>query len=147
MGEIDLLRPFNQYVLQDKTGTICASPPPPLDLLVWGWCLPDATHLARVAGKVQGYVAHKKQFPLGLPKDHSHSATVGSYGGAISYGRGTQLPAVKFRSPFQHSGRKTSSSRPRPNRRENKPQNWFPGAVRQHRPRQENLGTIMVRIT
>ena len=41
---------------------------------------------------VQGYTAHKKQPPLlGIPKDPRHRATVGSYGEAFSYKRGTPV--------------------------------------------------------
>jgi len=41
---------------------------------------------------VQGYLAHKKTPPpLGPPKGPRHSPTVGSYGEAFSYERGTPV--------------------------------------------------------
>ena len=41
---------------------------------------------------VQGHLAHKKQpTPLGLPPGPRHRPTVGSYGGAVSYRRGTPV--------------------------------------------------------
>ena len=41
---------------------------------------------------VQGYLAHKKTPPsLGPPQDPRHRPTVGSYGGAFSYERGTPV--------------------------------------------------------
>ena len=42
--------------------------------------------------EVQGYLAHKKSpTPLGPPKDPAHMPTVGSYGVAFSYQRGTPV--------------------------------------------------------
>ena len=42
--------------------------------------------------KVQGYLAHKKHLPsLGPPYGPGHSPIVGSYGGAVSYERGTPV--------------------------------------------------------
>ena len=41
---------------------------------------------------LQGYLAHKKQHsPLGLPQPPRHSPTVESWGGAVSYVRGTRV--------------------------------------------------------
>ena len=41
---------------------------------------------------VQGYLAHKKPpFPLGPPYEPRHGPTVGSYGVAVSYERGTPV--------------------------------------------------------
>jgi len=41
---------------------------------------------------LQGYLAHKKTpNPLGPPEGPRHSPTVGSYGGAVSYERGTPV--------------------------------------------------------
>ena len=45
-----------------------------------------------VTGFLQGYLAHKKPPPpLGPPQGPRHSPTVGSYGEAVSYGRGTPV--------------------------------------------------------
>jgi hypothetical protein len=44
---------------------------------------------------VQGYLAHKKPAtPLGHPYGPRHGPTVGSYGAAVSYERGTPVQSV-----------------------------------------------------
>jgi hypothetical protein len=46
--------------------------------------------------RIQGYLAHKKQTTLpGPPKDPRHRPTVGSWGGALSYERGTPVLEIK----------------------------------------------------
>jgi len=46
----------------------------------------------RGAGCIQGYLAHKKTpTPLGPPQDPRHRPTVGSYGVAVSYTRGSPV--------------------------------------------------------
>ena len=44
---------------------------------------------------LQGDLAHKKQdTPLGPPQGPRHSPTVGSYGGDVSYERGSPVPRL-----------------------------------------------------
>ena len=46
-------------------------------------------------GGLQGYLAHKKTpTPLGSPEVPRHKATVGSYGGGLSYERGTPVMTI-----------------------------------------------------
>ena len=48
---------------------------------------------------VQGYLAHKKTpTPLGTAQGHRHRPTVGFYGEAFSYERGTPVRALAFTS-------------------------------------------------
>ena len=49
-------------------------------------------HRAGGSGALQGYLAHTKQpLSIGQPQDPRHSRTVGSWGGAFSYERGTPV--------------------------------------------------------
>ena len=54
---------------------------------------------------IQGYLAHKKlPPPPGLPQGPRHIRTVGSYGEAVSYGRGTPVLCTFYTSFYTNSG-------------------------------------------
>ena len=47
--------------------------------------------------QIHGYLAHKKPPPpLGPPSGPTDSPTVGSYGEAVSYGRGTPVQSLRL---------------------------------------------------
>ena len=49
---------------------------------------------------LQGYLADKKPPPpLGPPQEPRHGPTVGSYGVAVSYKRGTPVRVLNFEQP------------------------------------------------
>ena len=62
-----------------------------------------------VGGQQQGYLAHKKQLPpLGPPYGPKHIPAVGSYGGAVSYERGTPVGST----PDRHWAQRLASYPP-----------------------------------
>ena len=70
-------------------------------------CPPEYTTPSPLCFRIQGYLAHKKTpIPLGTPWGHRHRLTVGSYGEAFSYQRGTHvhhtLNAVLQKTPHRH---------------------------------------------
>jgi len=57
-----------------------------------GLCPGPTLHSSSTTRPLQGYLAHKKTpTPLGPPQDLRHRATVRSYGGGVSYERGTPV--------------------------------------------------------